>query len=473
MRAACGLFERATGTAGTAFADAEQLCRDGHRRVPYRLQVLQAEPEMSQAGAGEQARRWTGRARVSLAWGREYAAVLRDILAASSPLVRSDPRLAAALAARVQGLVDFLGTKSARADLTGQEADSLRLVKAAARERSGEILTGQQRFQEAAAAYAAAVAVYRQTRYRPRAGLAAARAAVLALRAGVAEGAKAESDLLTALLTGLQEIEYDRGRLHDPRYRTGLLAARETLYSEVFEVLAECVTANRDKAAELALWLLESVHRNHLAESIQASHESGTGAAAGEAVRRLREPADVTRIRQLVTGRAALYYRCERTAAGWQVSTVLIAPSGVTLRRTLLPAPEPGTGLITAMRKLPAALLDMLASRDPYWVSLVHTTVRLDERVWSALAQALLPPELTGVLRSLVSRGGPAVLLVVPDGPLSSVPFGGLRLPGGSAVADHAAVLLMPNLLPFSANAWSGAPARGAASPSPTSAPPC
>jgi hypothetical protein len=88
------------------------------------------------------------------------------------------------------------------------------------------------------------------------------------------------------------------------------------LYSEVFAVSAGCVTANWDKAAELGLWLLESIHRNHLAENIQAGHESGSGGENAEALRRLREPADVARIRQLVTGRAALYYRCERTGAG-------------------------------------------------------------------------------------------------------------------------------------------------------------
>jgi hypothetical protein len=84
-------------------------------------------------------------------------------------------------------------------------------------------------------------------------------------------------------------------------------------------------------------------------------------------------------------------------------------------------------------------------------VSPAHITVQLDERVWAGLAQALLPSELAGVLRSLESRDGHTVLLIVPDGPLSTVPFGGLRLADGSAVTDHAAVLFMPNLLPFSA----------------------
>jgi PDZ domain/CHAT domain len=464
VRAAYGMFERATGSraAGTTFACAAELCRNNRRRVPYRLRTLQAESEMSWAYPGEdlqgQPRRWTGRARASLAWNRDYATVLQDVLSATFPLERRDRQLAIVLALRVQQLVNDLGKDSAKADLTVQEANNLQLVKAAARERIGKMLATQQRFREAAAEYAFAVAVYRQARYRPRAGFAAVRAAVLALRAGLGDSAKTEADLLTALLIGLQSMEYDRGRLRDPQYRSGLLAARDTLYSEVFAALADCVTANREKAAEVALWLLESVHRNALAENIQASQEAGARGEAGEALRRLREPADVAGIRQVVTSRTALYYRCERTDVGWQVTLVLIAPSGITLHRAALPAPEPGIGRVTAMRKLPAALLDELASGDAEKVSFVHRNVRLDSPVWASLAQALLPPELAGVLNSLEAQAGAAVLLVVPDGPLSSVPFAGLRLPDGSAVADHAAVVFMPNLLSFSANNWISEP---------------
>jgi CHAT domain/PDZ domain/Clp amino terminal domain, pathogenicity island component len=456
-RAAKGLFERATGTgaAGPIFADAERLCGGKSRRVPHRLRTLLAESEMSWSGDGDRRiRRWTGRTRVSLAWKREYATVLQDLLAASFTLERRDPQFAMVSVMRVEQLVNALGKESARSDLTVQEANSLQLVKAAARERIGELHAAQQRFREASASYAMAATLYRQTKYRPRAGFAAVRAAILALRAGVAEDAKAESDLLDALLTGLQSMEYDRGRLRDPQYRSGLLAARDTLYSDVFAALADCVTTNRAKAAELALWLLESVHRNALAENIQASQEPGASSESGEALRRLREPADVSGIRQVVTGRAALYYRCERSGNGWQVTTVLIAPSGVTLHRVLLPVAAPGTGRVTAMRKLPAALLDELASGDPGRVSFVHTNIRLGSPVWASLSQALLPSELADVLHSLESRRGPAILLIVPDGPLSSVPFAGLRLDDGSAVADHAAVVFMPNLLAFSANEW-------------------
>jgi hypothetical protein len=460
VHAAQGLFERATGAGVTAttFAETERACRESGRRVPYRLRTLQAESQMSwdarDGRPGGQRRRWSGRARVSLAWNREYATVLQDILGVSIALERRDPQLAMVLATRVRQLVTDLGKESAKADLTAAEARNLQLVEALAHERSGELLAERQRYREAAAAYALAVTLYRQARSRPRAGFAAVRAAVLALRAGVAEAAKAESDLLISLLTGLQEMEYDRGRLRDPRYRSGLLAARDALYSEVFAALDDCVAANRDKAAEIALWLLESVHRNALAESIQARQTAGDDGEADEALRRLRAPADVAGIRQVVTGRAALYYRCERTDAGWQVTTVLIAPSGIVLHRALLPAPEPGTGRITAMRKLPAALLDELASGDPDRVSFVHTSIRLGSAVWASLAQSLLPPALAGVLRSLESPRDPAVLLVVPDGPLSSVPFAGLRLADGSAVAEHAAVVFMPNLLSFSGNEW-------------------
>ncbi|HEX6520258.1 MAG TPA: CHAT domain-containing protein [Streptosporangiaceae bacterium] len=466
LRAAWALFGRATGSGSeTTFAEAERLCRENRRRVPYRLRTLRAESGMAWAGRGEH-QRWTGRARAYLAWNREYATVLQDILTASFPLERRDPELAIGLALRVDQLVDGLGKDSTKADLTPQEAVSLQLVKAAARERVGEILAAHERFREAAAAYAHAVALYRQFRYRPRAGFAAVRASVLALRAGLPDSVQGESRLLTALLTGLQAMEYDRGRLRDQQYRSGLLASREVLYSEVFAVLAERVTANHAMAAEIALWLLESVHRNALAENIQAVQqtagrtggESRSGDLTDEALRRLREPADVAGIRQVVTGRVALYYRCERTSDGWQISTVLVAPTGITLHRALLRTPDPGVPKVTAMRKLPGALLDELASGDAARVEFVHRFVSLRTAVWAQLAAALMPPELGDVLGSLESGNDPAVLLVVPDGPLSSVPFAGLRLPDGSLLADHAAVVFMPNLLSFSANDWDGEP---------------
>jgi hypothetical protein len=460
VRAARGLFERATGSsdAKATFADAEDLCGKSRRRVPYRLRTLQQELEKTPTG---EARRWSARARASLTWSRQYAVVLQDVLTASVPLEQRNPQAAWALAGRVGRLVDDLGKESARSDLTVQEAARLVLVKGAAYERGAELLAGQRRFQEAAAGYARAVACYRAARYRPGAGLAATRAALLALRAGVTQGVKEEADLLTALLTGLQEIEFDRGRLESDKYRASLLQARDATYTEVFEVLAEHVTANRDKAAEIALWLLESVHRNALAERIRAKGTGATGAEE-EALRRLREPADIAGIRRVVTGRAALYYRCEPTGSGWQVTTVLVAPSGITLHRSFLSATEPGS-----IAKVPALLLNALQAGTPpddapsqaLNVPYVHNFVRLGAPVWQELARAILPPGLASVLRSLQSPEGPAVLLVVPDGPLSSVPFAGLRLADGSAVVDHAAVVFMPNLLAFSVGEWDSAPA--------------
>lgn len=460
VRAARGLFERATGSsdAEATFAKAENLCGKNDRRIPYRLRTLRQELEVTPAG---ETRRWSARARASLVWNRQYAVVLQDVLTASVSLGQRDPQAALALAGRVGRLVDDLGTVSARSDLTVQEATRLILVKGAAYERGAELLAGQRRFQEAATLYALAVASYRAARYRPGAGLAATRAALLALRAAVTQGVKEEADLLTALLTGLQEIEFDRGRLESDKYRTSLLQARDATYTEVFEVLAEHVTANRDKAAEIALWLLESVHRNALAERIRAKGTGATGAEE-EALRRLREPADIAGIQRVVTGRAVLYYRCEPTGSGRQVTTVLVAPSGITLHRSFLSATEPGS-----IANVPALLLDALQAGTPsddapsqtLNVPYVHNFVRLGAPVWQELARAILPPGLTSVLRSLQSPEGPAVLLVVPDGPLSSVPFVGLRLADGSAVVDHAAVVFMPNLLAFSVGEWVSNPA--------------
>jgi len=471
LRAAQGLFDLATGNdaASSAFAETEALCRENGRHVPFRLRTLRAESGI-QGAAGQGfsqlenasgTRRRTGRTRTLLAWDRQYATITQDILAETFTLQRRDADLAAALAVRVEGLIDALGKDSAQSDLTAQEAVSLQLVKGASRERLGAILAEQGRFREAAAAYSAAAAIYRERKYRPRAGFAAASGALLALRSGLAAGdAAVELGMLTALLTGLQAMEYDRGRLREDELRAQLLVSRETLYSEAFRVLAEHVIWQRDKAAEIALWLLESVHRNKLADTISASQDAGRppgDSPSDEALRRLREPVDVARIRQVVTGRAALYYRCDKASDGWRITTVLAAPSGIKLHHALLPAVPPPTGRVTAMRQ-PAGLLDQLASGDEYWVSMVHRTIELGHPVWAGLAAALLPPELAGVLRSLSSGKEPAILLVVPDGPLSSVPFAGLRLQDGTAIADHAAVVFMPNLVSFSAADWTGKP---------------
>ena len=196
-------------------------------------------------------------------------------------------------------------------------------------------------------------------------------------------------------------------------------------------------------------------------DPLQPGNNVATGglpeeASADEALRGPRDPVDVAEIRRVVTGRAALYYRCQKIADGWRIITVLAAPSGITLRRTVLPAVPASSGLITSLTQ-PAGLLDQLASGRADRVAMVHQTVRLGSPAWAGLAAALLPPELAAALHPLASAEDPAVLLVVPDGPLSGVPFSGLRLPDGTALADHAAVVFMPNLLSFSAQDWEGA----------------
>ncbi len=468
LHAARGLFGRAIGShdAGADLAQAERICRGIHRRVPWRLRTLLTEYEMPWP-ADSGTRRRSGRARVLLAWNRSYAAVIQDVLLQTFPLQRRDPELAIALTERLRDVVDDLGRESTRADLDPDEVRSVHLAKAAAWERTGDILAGQERFREAARAYRAAADLYREFKHRPRAGFAAVRASVLALRGGLAIGDEAgESALLTALLTGLQAMEYDRGRLRQGEHRSLLLAAREALYSEVFTALAESVTTQHSKAAEIALWLLESVHRNALAETIQYRQETNrperslagnAEAPAAEALRRLREPVDVARIRQAISGRAALYYRCEKADGSWRITTVLATPTGLTLHRAKLPAVAPGTGQITAMRQ-PAGLLDALASDDEEAVTTAHQDIRLDMRPWTGLAAAVLPPGLAPALRALARGEDPAILLLVPDGPLSAVPFPGLRFGDGTQLADLAAVVFMPNLLSFSSRDWDSMP---------------
>jgi len=447
LRAAAGLFYLAVGDpqARHSLRCAAQRCRGSHRRVPYRLRMALAQARLQdheEKPDGESA--WTGYARAFLVWNRQYAWVARDVLAKTRVLEVGDPGLAIRLATQVARLVDSLGQESARSDLSPVDAISLALVKAAAWERIGDIRAGLREYRESSLAYARANGLYAGLDYRPRAGLATARAAAAALAAGLAgEDPKAEGRYLLALLLGLEAIEYDRGRLRGLRHRRLLLEAREALYTEVFRVLADCVRFKQDMAAELALWLMESTHRNARAERIRAMELARAAPearprdpAGGSDPARLYAPVDIAELRRAVAGRIVLYYRCEHDGGRWRILAVMITPTGLTLHQAVLSEPPAET----AATSWPAGLLDALNSGDAGQVELAHR-IGLSLRGWRKLSEAILPPGLGDGLRAC------PVLLVVPDGPLSSVPFAGLTLPDGRAIIDLAPVVFMPNLL--------------------------
>jgi PDZ domain/CHAT domain len=476
-----GLFQLTVGSLRSArtLASAAHRCETTGRRVPYRLRTLMTEagPVAGLEAAADPALRvrgWNGPARARLVWNRHYAILIRDVLARTYALQRLDPELAMALARKVERLIDDLGKKSARADLDSVQALELALLKAAARERIADILAADSRLAASSAIYAESAESYRELGQRQRAGLASARAATLALMSGrAATDTGLEARLLSAMLIGLQALEYDRGRLQADEHRYEFLAAREALHREAFLVLADRVRFHHGRAAELALWLLESTHRSKLAERIASRREaaeaeralSGGSARAdaapsGETLDRLRSPVDVADIQRAIAGRVALYYRCERLTAGWQVYILLISPAGISLSRVgVAPGPADVTSVSTA-----AGILDALSSPIPGRLEDVHNNVPLRAPGWRDLAEALLPAGLGDALAAAGAPGAPVPLLVIPDWPLSAVPFSGLRLRDGSLLAERADVIFMPNLLAFTRGAdWAGGPAGAGA----------
>jgi hypothetical protein len=452
LSAAIGLFYLAIGSRQAAgeLRRAQSLCSAARRRVPYRLRTLLAEAVHKQE-PGRGVPQWSGRARVALVWNRRYAPVIQDVLARTQEFADRNPQLAVALAMFIGNLVGELGKEEARSDLEPLEAINLAVIKGAAWERAGELLAGAQLFQESAAAYLEAARLYVSLAYRPRAGLASAYAAAMSLRAGRAAGNSGlEARLLSAMLIGLRDLEHERGLLTDNRHRYQLLTSRENLHTHVFHALAECVYFNHRRAAELALWLAESVHRSALAERIRESHQSldvRRPPAAGKE-RRPVKPVDMAKLREIVTGRVVLYYRCAKTTDGWLLWTIMACSQDITLHQAALANPSGGQSSLTH----PAGLLHQLDSGQSSEIEFIHNNVNLYSPAWAGLAGALLPPGLASALRQAATADRPASLLIVPDGPLSSVPFAGLRLPDGSALADRAAVMFMPNLLWLAGN---------------------
>ena len=470
LHAAIGLFYLAVGSsaAAGAFRHAQLLCAAAKRRVPYRMRTLLAEADVSpESRLG--APRWGGRARFSLVWNRRYATVVQDVLAQTYGFDQRDPDLAIALAMHVMELADELGKEESRSDLEPLEAINLALIKGAACERIGELLARDEQFAASAAAYRKAASTYSDLWHRARAGLASAYAAAMSLRGGLAaQDAGLEMRLLSAALIGLRSLEFERGQLGFDAHRYQLLAAREHLHSHLFRALAENVRVQHRPAAELALWLAESVHRSALAERIRDGHQlsrlpgyhSGTGAletgGTTDPRRRPVDPVDIAKVRQVCAGRVVLYYRCEKSDDGWLVWVIMASSQDVTLHQAAITNPP---GAVIPLTH-PSGLLQRLDSGRPADVQLVHNLVNLRSPAWSGLSAALLPPGLGDALRQATTADAPATLLIVPDGPLSAVPFAGLRLPDDIMITDLAVVMFMPNLLWIAGNAvW---PANGA-----------
>ena len=92
----------------------------------------------------------------------------------------------------------------------------------------------------------------------------------------------------------------------------------------------------------------------------------------------------------------------------------------------------------------PAGALDVLDEGDSELAEWLFSTSLADE-LWNEIAQALLPSSWRDVLCQ-ADGAGPTDLLIVPDGPIGSLPLAALPVKDGMPLVDFAAVALVPAL---------------------------
>ncbi|MFJ5643684.1 CHAT domain-containing protein [Streptomyces sp. NPDC093223] len=354
----------------------------------------------------------------------------------------------------------------------------------------GELYASQGQHMDAALAYLDAFNDFSATHERRPAAESMVRAYCAALESGY-DLPDEENHALDCIRAGLQLIETDRLLLLAEDNREAWLTARRDLTHHVFDLLADGRRLYRAKAGELALWLLESFHRSltvgiladaHVlsvdTELLAALADLSDVEAAGlfEAVtetplterksadglsdyrervagrlRLLREsgaptdPVDIDVLTRRLRGHSALIYQCRRdsTDGSWTVHAALATPSAGFLvhRSHITRAPR---GDARACHLTAAGALDALAHPDQPQAGDLFK-VGLDAPVWRELTDALIPPAWWEALLADSDVDGHE-LFVVPDGPLSYLPFAALLAPDGRPVVEHLTVSFLPAL---------------------------
>ncbi|MDA0182901.1 CHAT domain-containing protein [Solirubrobacter phytolaccae] len=463
---AYALFLQSVGRdrdAADAIAQAEAVAR----RTPPALRSLAAQlhAELDDAPPSDPdpGRRW-----LRLVWQRRPAAVALELLQHVRTSRERDPEGARESAYALCEVVRAV-TVHPLTELAFDEHLRMQRVRGLALETIGSIHDARGELLDAADAYTDAYEEFALIKDRTRSADVMVRAAGNLLRAG-AGTSEHESHALDLVRVSFEVIERERGPLRQGASRGAWVQSLRRLYTTMFERLATDVVWHREKAGELAMWLLESVHRTTLGAALRgdplatddeldalleqlarAEGESDAAVAAdarSAAVERfthardaalLLDAVDLAAVRRALGSGVGLVYHCSRDGAGWSVGGVLISP---TLgEATFFSRIDDGDA---------SELLSAITDRRHAAVKAAFGVPLWDD-LWTALARSILPETLGDELRSAARDGGRACLVIVPDGPLASLPFPGLHV-DGVALAELADVQLTPSLTLLSAD---------------------
>ncbi|WP_406356316.1 CHAT domain-containing protein [Streptomyces sp. NBC_00658] len=278
------------------------------------------------------------------------------------------------------------------------------------------------------------------------------------------------SESLPLVDEGLRALESLRGVLRRSLLRGGLAVQLEDVYSWALDSLTRMAEAH-PAAGETAAVLVESLRRDALAtvlrtgakvldpdlaqllSDIDAEEEHAAKQGSGtvgrrdnrERVARLRSdayataylPSTVTMadIRHSAAGAHVLAYRLTTNATGVRGHVVWTPPDA---------APRLNSVTITDSEALAALGLRAPEQHDLLVQESQHPG-KPATLVWCGLAEALLPASMRAELAHH-STEAPMRLVIVPDGPLTAVPWAGLRLEDGRYLVEAAVVQLTSSL---------------------------
>lgn len=454
------------------------------RRLPAKLQILILNAEIDNdrySAMGDW--QWSDWRRARMVWRGQIDAVVLGLAADARAQARHEPMAAKRLASLICRLPDRLASKQKARDLALPELQRMQLAQAIALETIAEICEMQGRHDESASKFSDSFAAYAQVKDRFRSARCLVQSYVIALDAGRGDPDQ-ESYALDLIRMGLQLLEEDRGVLREEESRAKWIASLRELYARVFNQLTS-VDFIQSKAGELALWLLESLHRSMTADLMRSEgalesdtdllaaftdlNRSESDAMTGtdesakkterdravlqenvrlryasirEAASLISESTDVGAALRLLGRRIGILYHCWREDGGWIIHSVLVsAEHGIRSHRTCLPATS---GNSPAPWTSPAGIFDHIHAGDPLMTKVIFS-IPLDDEVWSQVASALFPPEWGDAL-ALTSNGEVRDLLIVPDGPIASLPLGVLPMTGGRPLLESVALALTPAL---------------------------
>lgn len=493
-------FYRAVGLYKEALENLQRARKLAGWRTPAAVEALLAQVAL-ESGQPERAlrfRRYRALRRVVLAWRRQEATVVLHLVAELGVLAQNHPGRALRWLYEVVSLTEELVERMPNDALDPADLGRLYQARALALMAAGSVFERRDADGDAAAAYLDAKEQFETAFDHVGAAICLVLTFTHAVRAGY-DGPGEEDHALNNIRVGLQVIENNRGRLRQEEHRSGWIGSQRDLYATVFDLLADGVRYHRAKAAELGLWLLESLHRTALADTIIGRYvdkdpdlivhlaelrttETQIAPDREEAAEERRRPADLKRASELrgeiskrlanvheaalltdatntdsVLGLlgdgVALLYHCWRSPAGWVVHCALAShATGIAVARMVLEA-EPSER-DNSRHSHPVGILDILHDAEhldseavDFELEMLYGTVPLNDDPWRRTACSILPSTLQDVLeRTAAAIGRLPRLLVVPDGPVTGLPLPGLTMPSGDMLVDRAVVALTPTL---------------------------